>query len=276
MDNRYLIGGLAVVGLGLFIWDKKQKADAQKTDAQELAQQQLPTTQNTTDTKAVLTPKEATVYVLKTIADVNSLLEKYPLMKKESFLNNWNKRNRTNLTLDSNNNFVDLNSKPNGTVVSPILINESEMNIQRANKEYNALNIAYNSWKSNFSTIYSNLKDYFSTLTKEKADIISKYLPKFIVQTFLGDYDPRANQNNFYTQEEVMGMVDNKIDADSVLKSALGDFFSNLRKLAGYGYSDDRIINVQQKLESANQDILALQVQNPNWNQIATSTKVLY
>jgi hypothetical protein len=105
--------------------------------------------------------------------------------------------------------------------------------VSDANRLFNATQMGYTQWKSDFSTVYSNLKDYYSTLTKQQADVIIKYLPKMIVQSLMGDNDPRAKNPDFYTQEEIMDMVDNKIDQEQTLQSALGGFFMNLRQLNG-------------------------------------------
>ena len=73
--------------------------------------------------------------------------------------------------------------------------------VSDANRVFNAMQMGYTQWKSNFATLYSDLKDYFSTLSKEQAEVIIKYLPKAIVQSLMGDNDPRVRANDFYSQE---------------------------------------------------------------------------
>ena len=105
--------------------------------------------------------------------------------------------------------------------------------VSDANRVFNAMQMGYTHWKSDFSTVYSNLKDYFTTLTKEQADVIIKYLPKVIVQSLMGDNDPRVKANEFFSQEEIMDMVDNKLNLENIIDKALGGFFMNIRQLNG-------------------------------------------
>ena len=241
--NLLIIGGAVVLG-GLYLTNKnkKSKADTQAlidAQAEALANSQLQSKPDSVvssvNNQSLLTPKEATIYATNTIASVNSLIEKYPIISKAEFLSQYNKRHKSNLIIDKDGNIIENPSNPNtqSAVVGMFLFKNNEID---ANKEYKYLELIYNHWKLDFSTIYSNLKDYFSTLTKENADIIVKYLPKFIIQTFMGDNDPRASVNDFYSQKEIMDMVDNKLNQESILKSALDKFFSNMRNLGGYGY----------------------------------------
>lgn len=267
--NLLIIGGAVVLG-GLYLANKnkKSKADAQAViDTQ--AQAQLPATDNSTstvNTQALLTAQEATVFATKTIADVNSLLVKYPPLKKDEFLVNYNTVNGTNLILDSNGlTSIAVTSPIPPTIPTPVtttlppntsggffswgdLTQTIKPNLLVQNKAvidadrlFNNMQTVYNHWKSDFSTVYSNLKDYFATLTKEQADVIIKYLPKMIVRTFMGDNDPRAIANDFYTQEEIMGAVDNKLNEEDILNKALGGFIANSRNLMGYDINQIQI-----------------------------------
>jgi outer membrane murein-binding lipoprotein Lpp len=253
--NLLIIGGAVVLG-GLYLSNKskKDKANAQalidsqnQALASSIAQSQTntPATQSVS-TQALLTPKEATVYATKTIADVNSLLVKFPAVKKDEFIKNYNKAYGSNLFLENSGNITaptpttaQINAEKSGT----LQLNQNmalemakqlvQSRVSDANRVFNTMQMVYTHWKSDFSTVYSNLKDYFTTLTKEQADVIIKYLPKVIVQSLMGDNDPRVKVNDFYSQEEIMGMVDNKIDQEQTLQSALGGFFMNIRQLNG-------------------------------------------
>jgi hypothetical protein len=273
MDSAKLliIGGVVLGGIYLLDKNKKDKENAQALAlANSQAQPQLqaefevetkPTIQ-TVDSQAKLTPKEATVYATRTIADVNSLLVKYPAIKKDEFLKNYNSAYKTNLFLENNGNItapkvsqeeIDAQNKNNvqqstnnsggfnwGGLVSQaraleLAVTNSEFRVSDANRVFNDTQMGYTQWKSDFSTVYSNLKDYFSTLTKEQADVVIKYLPKMVIQTLMGDNDPRARANDFYSQEEIIDIVDNKLDTERILQSALGGFFMNVRKFNGFG-----------------------------------------
>jgi hypothetical protein len=93
----------------------------------------------------------------------------------------------------------------------------------------------YARFKSDFSTVYSDLKNYYSTLTKEQADFIIKYLPKMIIKAFMGDNDPRVRASDFYSQEEIIDFIDNSFvkDEDRLLGSALGNFLRNYKMSIG-------------------------------------------
>ena len=279
--NLLIIGGAVVLG-GLYLSNKSKKA---KEDALALSNAQTqtntPATQSVS-TQELLTAQEATVYATKTIADVNSLLVKYPQLTMNQFIDNYNSVHKTNLAIGGDAilgfkfyapalTLKDVASQSNspivqdttsgqgwnfGAIVSNIgaslnqsrsleLSNtENQFMASNANKVFNAIKITYNHWKSDFSTVYSNLKDYFTTLTKEQADVIIKYLPKAIVASLMGENDPRVRANDFYSQEEIIDMVDNKLDMESILKSALGEFFSNMRNLAGYGYGGGEVTTI--------------------------------
>lgn len=253
--NLLIIGGAVVLG-GLYLSNKskKDKANAQalidsqnQALASSIAQSQTntPATQSVS-TQALLTPKEATVYATKTIADVNSLLVKFPAVKKDEFIKNYNKAYGSNLFLDNSGNITaptpttaQINAEKSGN----LQLNQNmalemakqlvQSRVSDANRVFNTMQMVYTHWKSDFSTVYSNLKDYFTTLTKEQADVIIKYLPKVIVQSLMGDNDPRVKANDFYSQEEIMDMVDNKLDLEDIRNKALGGFFTNIRQLNG-------------------------------------------
>jgi len=275
--NLLIIGGAVVLG-GLYLSNKskKDKANAQAlidSQNQALASSNAQSQTNTTATQSVnteplLTAQEATVYATKTIAEVNSLLVKFPAVKKDEFIKNYNSAYGTNLFIENNGSInspepeqAELDSQTTTPIVkdmpsgggmnwSAIVSNlapsltEKARNLELvkamvanrvsdANTVFNAMQMGYTHWKSDFSIVYSNLKDYFTTLTKEQAEVIIKYLPKMIVQSLMGDNDPRVKANDFYSQEEIMGMVDNKFNLDDIINKALGGFFMNIRQLNG-------------------------------------------
>jgi outer membrane murein-binding lipoprotein Lpp len=265
--NLLIIGSAVVLG-GLYLSNKskKDKADAQAQALANNATQNNSTT--STSSTDLLTQKEATVYATKTIADVNSILVKFPAIKKDEFIKNYNSAYGTKLFIENNGSInspeptqkdvkmpittpiVENTQSGSGmnwngilTDLAPSLINQSRNlelaksmvanRVSDANRVFNATQMGYTQWKSDFSTVYSNLKDYYSTLTKQQADVIIKYLPKMIVQSLMGDNDPRAKNPDFYTQEEIMDMVDNKINQEQTLQSALGGFITNIRRMNG-------------------------------------------
>jgi outer membrane murein-binding lipoprotein Lpp len=243
--NLLIIGGAVVLG-GLYLSNKSKKAK-QDAIASSNAQSQTNTTATqSVSTQALLTPKEATVYATKTIADVNSLLVKFPTVKKDEFIKNYNSAYGSNLFLDNSGNITaptpttaQINAEKSGN----LQLNQNmalemakqlvKSRVSDADRVFNTMQMVYTHWKSDFSIVYSNLKDYFTTLTKEQADVIIKYLPKVIVQSLMGDNDPRVKANDFYSQEEIMDMVDNKLDLEDIRNKALGGFFTNIRQLNG-------------------------------------------
>ena len=55
-----------------------------------------------------------------------------------------------------------------------------------------------------------------------------------IIQALMGDNDPRARANDFYSQEEIIDMVDNNLkEFDGILSNALGNFFRNYKMSIG-------------------------------------------
>ena len=258
--NLLIIGGAVVLG-GLYLSNKSKKA---KEDALALSNAQTqtntPATQSVS-TQALLTAQEATVYATKTIADVNSLLVKYPAVKKDEFIKNYNSSYGTNLFLENSGNITapapttaQINAQVSeiesaggkyGSLINAVMTQQNntrgleiantnnQFRVSDANRVYNGMQMGYTHWKSDFSIVYSNLKDYFTTLTKEQADVIIKYLPKAIVASLMGDNDPRVRANDFYSQQEIMDMIDNKLDMESILKKAVGGFFMNIRQLNG-------------------------------------------
>lgn len=274
MDSAKLliIGGVVLGGIYLLDKNKKDKENAQalalaNSQAQPQLQLEVETkpTIPTVNSKALLTPKEATVYATRTIADVNALIVKYPALKKDEFLKNYNSVYKTNLFLENNGNItapkisqeeIDAQLMSNiqqtdsatysggskwGGLVSQaraleLAVTNSEFRVSDANRVFNDTQMGYTRWKSDFSTVYSDLKNYFSTLTKEQADLLIKYLPKMIIQALMGDNDPRARANDFYSQEEIIDMVDNNLkEFDGILSNALKGFFNNLRAFNGFG-----------------------------------------
>jgi hypothetical protein len=223
MDSAKLliIGGVVLGGIYLLDKNKKDKENAQAlalANAQTQPQLEADTkpTNSNINSKALLTPKEATVYATRTIADVNALIVKYPALKKDEFLKNYNSVYKTNLFLENNGNItapkisqeeIDAQLKSNiqqtdsatysggikwGGLLSQarvleLAVSNSEFRVSDANRVFNDTQMGYTRWKSDFPTVYSDLKNYFSTLTKEQADLLIKYLPKMIIQALMGD-----------------------------------------------------------------------------------------
>jgi len=259
MDSAKLliIGGVALGGFYLLNKNKKDKENAQilvlqNTQPQSAIVSQLEE-ESKPNGKAIVTPKEATVYATKTIAEVNSLMVKYPPLTMNQFIENYNKVYNTNLTVGGDAilgfKFYAPKSATNtiqnagGGIMSAIKnsiyeiteIQQSEIRVSDANRQFEGTKMAYTRWKSDFATVYSDLKNYFLTLTKEQADITVKYLPKLIIQALMGDNDPRARANDFYSQEEIIDMIDNSgiKDSEMLLSSALGNFFRNYKMSIG-------------------------------------------
>jgi hypothetical protein len=260
MDSAKLliIGGVALGGFYLLNKNKKDKEKAQILVLQNNQPQTATLSQLEVESKpnkqAIITPQEATAFATKTIAEVNSLMVKYPPLTSQQFLENYNKTYGTNLTMSGDAiigfSFVAPNqpqvpsapisttSKWGGLINSVLVLNnnqatailESDAMASNANSQFKGQQMIYTRWKSDFATVYSDLKNYYSTLTKEQADFIIKYLPKMIIQAFMGDNDPRARTNDFYSQEEIIDMVDNSFvkDTEEILRSALKQFSQNL------------------------------------------------
>jgi hypothetical protein len=251
MDSAKLliIGGVALGGFYLFNKSKKDRENAQilvlqnsQSQPQMLSQLEVESKPNG---KEIVTSKEATVYATKTIAEVNSLMVKYPLFTKQQFVDNYNSSYKTDLIIDTDGNIVAKKS----TVTPPIiqgnglqgLVNQLVITrtldgtASNVNNAFKGQQMIYARWKSDFSTVYSDLKNYYSTLTKEQADFIIKYLPKMIIRAFMGENDPRALANDFYSQEEIIDMVDNSPvkNTDELLGFALGNFFKNYQMSIG-------------------------------------------
>ena len=218
--NLILIGG-AVVLVGLYLTDKKTKdkakADADaKVLAEALAKAKLQVNSNTNTIKKnsqeILTPEEATVYATKTIAEVNSLLLKYPLVKNEKFTSK-------------------INFESGFSAIKTIQIaKQQELNEQiRAEKDYNTYSDVRNTWKMQFSTVYKDLKNYFSTLSKEKADSIIKFLPKLTLMLFVDDQDPRIK--DLFSQQEMIDVIDSNIDTESLTEKALPEYSMLIRRM---------------------------------------------
>jgi hypothetical protein len=233
--NLIIIGGAVVLG-GLYLYNKNKK-DKAESGVMDFGNGQLETFPAQTVNSQKLPAKEATVYALKTIADVNSLLIQFPPLKKDEFLRNYNKRYKTGLFLDNSGNITAPKTgiTVNDTRATEIAELNSEFRVSDANRVFNSMQMGYTHWKSDFGSVYSNLKDYFSTLSKEQAEVIIKYLPKAIVQSLMGDNDPRVRANDFYSQEEMIDIIDNKLDFDTILRKALPDFLRMLRQLSGFG-----------------------------------------
>jgi len=256
-SNLLIVGGLVLAGGFLFLRKKKPK-----TDTQELFKDNLIPNEPVEDIsvnkisekQALITPKEATVYATKTIAEVNSLMVKYPPLTAQQFLDNYNQTYGTNLIMSGDAivgfSFVAPNqpqvpstsistSSRFGNVLNQVIalqnqgirtINEEVYMASMANSRFKGQQMTYTRWKSDFATVYSDLKNYYSTLTKEEADIKLKFLPKLIIKSLMGDNDPRVRAD-FYSQEEIIDLIDNSgiKDTDKLLESALGNFFRNYK-----------------------------------------------
>jgi hypothetical protein len=258
-SNLLIVSGLALVGGYFFFRKKKDKTDTQLLVLQNTQPQTATLSQLEVESKpnkqAIITPQEATVYATKTIADVNSLMVKYPPLTSQQFLDNYNKTYGTNLIMSGDAivgfSFVSPNqpqipsapvsttSKWGGLINSVLVLNnqataklESDAMASNANSQFKGQQMAYTRWKSDFATVYSDLKNYFSTLTKEEADIKVKFLPKLIIKSLMGDSDPRVRANDFYTQEEIIDFIDNSgiKNPDEVLGNALKQFSNNFRQ----------------------------------------------
>jgi hypothetical protein len=253
MDSAKLliIGGVALGGFYLLNKNKKDKENAQILVLQNNQPQTATLSQLEVESKpnkqAIITPQEATVYATKTIAEVNSLMVKYPPLTKQQFVDNYNSAFKSDLIIDTDGKIVAPTSvnppPPNqgnglasiaGNLVRNLeyqayLIKEIDGRASNVNNAFKGQQMIYTRWKSDFATVYSDLKNYYSTLTKEQADFIIKYLPKMIIRAFMGDNDPRARANDFYSQEEIIDMVDNSFvkNTDTLLESALAGFFEN-------------------------------------------------
>ena len=263
MDSSKLLilGGVALGGFLLYNKSKKDRENSQvfvlqNSQTQPRMLSQLDSEIKPND-KELLTPKEATVYATKTIADVNSLIVKYPPLTMNQFIDNYNKVYNTNLTVGGDatlgfkfyapksatntiqNTGKGLVSAIKDSIYQITEIRESEIKVQNADKVFNDMQRGYSRWKSEFATVYSDLKNYFSTLTKEQAEVIIKYLPKIIVQSLMGDNDPRARANDFYSQEEIIDMIDNNINTDAILGNSLKQFQSNNRQFKVKTAQDD-------------------------------------
>jgi hypothetical protein len=104
MDSSKLliVGGVVLGGFYLLNKNKKDKENAQilvlqNTQPQSAILSQLEV-ESKPNGKAIVTSKEATVYATKTIAEVNSLMVKYPPLTMNQFIDNYNKVYNTNLT----------------------------------------------------------------------------------------------------------------------------------------------------------------------------------
>jgi hypothetical protein len=251
MDSAKLliIGGVALGGFYLFNKSKKDRENSQilvlqNTQPQTATLSQLEL-ESKPNGKEIVTPKEATVYATKTIAEVNSLMVKYPLLTKQEFVDNYNSSYKTDLIIDTDGNIVAKKSTVTppiiqgnglqGLVNQLVIIRTLDGTASNVNNTFKSQQMIYARWKSDFSTVYSDLKNYYSTLTKEQADFIIKYLPKMIIKAFMGDNDPRVRANDFYSQEEIIDFIDNSFvkDEDKLLEFALGNFFRNYQMSIG-------------------------------------------
>ena len=242
-SNLLIVSGLVLAGGFLFLRKKKPK-----TDTQELFKDNLIPNEPVEDIsvnkisekQALITPQEATVYATKTIAEVNSLMVKYPPLTKQQFVDNYNSAFKTDLIINDSGNIVATSVTPpppiqgnglQGLLNQLEIIKTSDGTASNVNNAFKGQQMIYTRFKTDFATVYSDLKNYYSTLTKEQADFIIKYLPKMIIRAFMGDNDPRARANDFYSQEEIIDMVDNSFvkNTDTLLEFALGNFFRNYK-----------------------------------------------
>jgi hypothetical protein len=236
--NLLIIGGVVVLA-GYYLIDKNKKAKSKANELQMLlaSQAQANTVAPTPlVTSNLLTDAEAKVFATRTIAQVNSILTKYPALTKQEFLVGYNAIYKTDLFVDGNGEIAfpkipnTVNSNPREIT---LLYSMAEHKVNDAKRQFNGQQIMFSHWKTDFGTVYKNLKDYYATLTKEKANRVIRFLPKMIVYSMLGDQDPRTRANNFFSEQETIDMVDSKIDFEKEIKNALGEFFENVRKFSG-------------------------------------------
>lgn len=238
--NLLIIGGVVALG-GFYLIDKNKKAkEKEKADelAMLLASQSKANKATSTPlvTSNLLTDAEAKVYATRTIAQVNSLIAKYPALTKQEFLVGYNAIYKTDLFVDGNGEIAfpkipnTVNSNPREIT---LLYTMAGYRADDAKRQFDGQQIIFSRWKTDFGTVYKNLKDYYATLTKEKANRVVKFLPKMVVFGMLGDQDPRTRANNFFSEQETIDMVDSKIDFEKEIKNALGEFFDNVRKFRG-------------------------------------------
>jgi hypothetical protein len=227
--NILIIGGVVALG-GFYLMDKNKKAKA-KADELEMLLASQAQANTATSTPLVnsnlLTDAEAKVYATRTIAEVNSLLTKYPALTKQEFLAQYNAVNKTNLFVDGNGE-IAFPKIPNTENSNPreitLLYAMAQFRASDAKRQFDGQQITRNLWKTSFATVYKDLKDYYATLTKEKANKVIRFLPKVIVRAMLGDNDTRARVNQFFTEIELMEIVDSKIDFDKEVQIALKGF----------------------------------------------------
>ena len=283
--NLLIIGGAFVLG-GIYLYQKNKNTQALLDASASANTQTQPTAPtnitSTISTEPLLTDTEATVYATNVIAGVNSLLIKYPLLSKKDFVTNYNVVNNTNFTIDNNGDFISNTSSAivtdgtsvtinpfttNAVVLGSDLVNNTRINQlnvaveqfqrQLINNAYNKKQSSYDNWKMHFSIIYSDLKNYFSTLTKERADIEVKYLSRVIFMIILGYEDSRITTNNLFTQQEQMDMVDNKIDTSEDIISKIFVNFSEFLKSVIENQNTD--INIAHALAQNNENVINVQ-----------------
>lgn len=219
--NILIIAGAFILG-GLYLTNKKSK-DKAKADADAeilalaLANAQPPTTialdSTIKDKQSILTSEEATIFATRTIAEVSSLLLKYPLIAKEEFI--------AYRTKDMSSK-VGFDDSINQTIRLEILKQQTLNETLRAEKDYQTMLAVRNTWKSQFSTVYKDLKNYFSTLTKEQADSVIKFLPKMTLMFFVDERDPRLK--DFWSEKEQMDLIDSNLDTESLTQKAFPEY----------------------------------------------------
>lgn len=226
--NLVILLGSAILG-GLYLTNKKAK-DKAKADADALilasalTTAQPPTTSaldsTIKDKQAILTSEEATIFATRTIAEVSSLMLKYPLMAKEEFIADRTK------DMSSKVGFVDAIAQ---TQRLEILRQQTLNETLRAEKDYQTMLAVRNTWKSQFSTVYKDLKNYFSTLTKEQADSVIKFLPKMTLMFFVDDHDPRLK--DFWSEKEQMDLIDSNLDTESLTQKAFPEYLRLIQSM---------------------------------------------
>lgn len=226
--NLLIIGG--VVALGGYYLVNKNKKEKEKADKLEmlLASQTQANTVAPTPlvTSNLLSDAEAKVYATRTIAQVNSLMAKYPALTKEQFLQEYNASRRTNLILNEKGEFAF--PDPLKTL-DTISATRRVSYLLDANSRFKDSQVTFSRWKADFATVYKDLKNYYANLTKEKANKVIKFLPKIIIRAMLGDNDSRAGKSDFFTQQETIDMVDSKIDFEKELRDSLRGWGARLQ-----------------------------------------------
>jgi outer membrane murein-binding lipoprotein Lpp len=81
-------------------------------------------------------------------------------------------------------------------------------------------------WKANYSSIYKDIKEYYTVLYKVDVDKISDILPRLIVAKAMDNFGQKGSK--IFTPEDEIFMVDNNLDKEEILKNALKSNYNKL------------------------------------------------